>query len=142
VWALLGEIHEAVLQIRDVRAQLQSLARRLGTGAPGKELASAAAAVMHKMAPVEGELIEVQARSSQDMCNYPTKLNSKVAYLADVADSADTPPTSQALEFYAEMRGRAHAQIKHWRDILARDIAALNAQAEKQKLPLVAPAAK
>lgn len=142
VWTLLGDTHDAVFAIRDVRAQLNALTKRLQGDAKQKGLSDAAADILKKMAPVEAELIEVNARSSQDMCNYPTKLNSKIAYLADVADSADTPPTKQALEFYAELRGRADTQIKLWREVLARDLAGLNAAAEKQKLPLVAPAAK
>ena len=137
VIGLLGDTHAAVLEMRDVRGQLQALTKRMGGGASGKELRDAASAIVQKMAPVEAELIEVNAKSSQDMCNYPTKLNSKVAYLSDVADSADTPPTKQAMELYAEFRARADAQIKLWRDVVAKDLAALNAAAERAKVPLV-----
>lgn len=142
VWTLLGDTHDAVMTMRDVRAQLQALTSRFASDARGKGITSSVAEVIRKMAPVEAELIEVNAKSSQDMCNYPTKLNSKIAYLADVADSADTPPTQPSLEFYAQLRGRADVQLKLWREILSRDLPALNSQAEKQKLPLVAPSAK
>jgi len=142
VWTLLGDTHANVFQMRDMRAQLLALTGRLQGDEKQKSLVDSAAAILKKMAPVEAELIEVNARTSQDLCNYPTKLNSKIAYLADVADSADTPPTRQALEFYAELRGRADAQIKQWREVLARDLAGLNSAAEKQKLPLVAPSGK
>ncbi len=141
-WALLGDAHAAVLEIRDVRAQLAMLARRMAADARGKEIPAAADAIEKKMAPIEAELIEVKARSSQDMCNYPTKLNSKVAYLADVGDSADTPPTRQALELYAEFRARADKEIAQWRAILKSDVAGLNALASRAGVPAVAPSAR
>jgi photosystem II stability/assembly factor-like uncharacterized protein len=140
VWNLLGDTHAAVLQMRDVRAQVQALQKRLAGDASARAITGAADELLKKMAPVEAELIEVNARSSQDMCNYPTKLNSKVAYLADVADSADTPPTKQAAELYGVFRARADEQLKLWQQLVAREVAALNAAAEKGKLPAVAPA--
>ncbi|MBI3406540.1 MAG: glycosyl hydrolase, partial [Acidobacteria bacterium] len=121
VWALLGDTHEGAAQMRDLRTQMQALVKRIGQEASGKEVSSAATALIKKMDPLEAELIEVKAKASQDMCNYPTKLNSKIAYLTDVADSADTPPNKQSLEFYAELRGRADTQLKQWRDIMAKD---------------------
>jgi hypothetical protein len=90
------------------------------------------------MAPAEAELIEVRAKTSQDMCNYPTKLNSKVAWLDNVVDSADTPPTKQSYEFFDLMKGIADKQLAAWKEIVAKDVAALNEWMKKENIPAVA----
>jgi hypothetical protein len=102
-----------------------------------KPLLTAMEDMEKKLAPVEAELIEVRAKSSQDMCNYPTKLSSKVAWLDNVADSADFVPTRQSYELYGEFRRWADKELAAWRAIREKEVAALNALAKKQNLPAV-----
>lgn len=146
---LIGDTHAGVLEIRAAREQLGDLRKRLGDGSgngdgnASKELSSAATAIEKKMAPVEAELIEVLAKSSQDMCNYPAQLSSKIGWLDNVVDSADTAPTQQSLELYKEFRARADRELAAWREIVANDLADLNRSIERQKVPAVrVPAAK
>jgi photosystem II stability/assembly factor-like uncharacterized protein len=139
---LIGDVHGGVHQIRDVRAQLRALHRRVAGNGDGKELAAAAEAMERKMAPVEAELIEVLAKSSQDMCNYPTRLSSKIGWLDNVVDSADTAPTRQSVELYKEFRARADRELAKWQQILAQDVAALNRRVEQEKVPAVRAPAK
>ncbi|MGH9792804.1 MAG: glycosyl hydrolase, partial [Candidatus Acidiferrales bacterium] len=148
---LIGDTHAGVLQIRAAREQLGDLRKRLGDGSgngngganASKELSSAATTIEKKMAPVEAELIEVLAKSSQDMCNYPAQLSSKIGWLDNVVDSADTAPTQQSLELYKEFRARADRELAAWREIVAKDLAELNRSIERQKVPAVrVPAAK
>ena len=94
---LLDRTHRALREIRGVRSQLQALKGRLGDPAKAGSVVAAADAIEARMAPLEQELIQVKARSSQDMCNWPTRLNSKLAWLSNVVDSADHAPTQQAL---------------------------------------------
>ncbi|MGH9793948.1 MAG: hypothetical protein ACRD5G_04170, partial [Candidatus Acidiferrales bacterium] len=152
---LIDDTHAGVLEIRAAREQLAGLRKRLGAGNGGgsgngdgdgdsdgsataiKELSSAATAIEKKMAPVEAELIEVLAKSSQDMCNYPAKLSSKIGWLDNVVDSADTAPTQQSLELYKEFRARADRELAAWRDLVAKDIAELNRNIDRQKVPAI-----
>ena len=139
---LLGEAHGSVLEIRNLREQLNALRKRLAGHSGSPAILTAAEAIDKKMSAVEAELIEVKARSSQDMCNYPTKLNSKIAWLSDVVDSADRLPTRQAYEYTEEMRTRVSAQVGIWREILARDVAALNNRIRQENIPAVTLPAK
>jgi hypothetical protein len=134
---LIGDTHGAVMEIRGVRAQLGELRKRLGNNRSATEIAAAAAAIEKKMAPVEAELIEVLAKSSQDMCNYPAMLSSKVAWLDQVVDSADRAPTQQSYELYREFRARGDRELAKWRDIVAKDLAELNRRVEREKVPAV-----
>jgi hypothetical protein len=134
---LIGDTHGAVMEIRSVRAQLSDLRKRIGSDRAAVEIAAAAAGVEKTMAPVEAELIEVLAKSSQDMCNYPTMLSSKVAWLDQVVDSADRAPTQQSYELYREFRARGDRELAKWRDVVAKDLAELNRRVEREKVPAV-----
>ena len=89
------------------------------------------------MSPIEAELIQLKARSSQDMCNWPTMLNSKIAWLSNVADSADAAPTRQAQELFAELKARTESQIAPWKETVAKDVPALNELMQKEGIPAV-----
>jgi photosystem II stability/assembly factor-like uncharacterized protein len=134
---LIGRSHDAVLGIRGLRAQLDALKKRLPSDDKGKAVAAAAESMDKKMAPAEEELIEVKARSSQDMCNYPTTLNSKIAYLGEVVDSADTAPTEQSYQIFQEFKERAERALATWREVADRDVADLNTLMAQNGVPAV-----
>jgi hypothetical protein len=134
---VLGRAHGTILEIRALRSQLRALKDRLGDSPQGKAVVAAAEKLDAKMSPVEGELIQLKARSSQDMCNWPTMLNSKIAWLSNVVDSADAAPTRQAQELFAELKARTDAQVGPWREALAKDVPALNELMQKAGIPAV-----
>jgi hypothetical protein len=83
-------------------------------------------------------LIQVNAKASEDEANYPVKLNSKFGYLSGVVDSADAAPTAAEEAVFAEIDRRLEAQLVRWREVLAKDIPALNDEMRKNNIPLVA----
>ncbi|HEY7515011.1 MAG TPA: glycosyl hydrolase [Vicinamibacteria bacterium] len=133
----LGRAHETILEIRAVRSQLKALKERLGDSEKGKAVVAAADALDAKTSPLEAGLLQLKARSSQDMCNWPTMLNSKLAWLSNVVDSADAAPTRQALELFAELKARTEALVGPWKQALARDVPALNELMQKEGVPAV-----
>ena len=137
---LFDRTHRALREIRAVRSQLQALKGRLGDPAKASSVVAAADAIDARMSPLEQELIQVKARSSQDMCNWPTRLNSKLAWLSNVVDSADRPPTQQAVELFAELKTRAEAQLGPWNELLAKELPALNELMQREGVPAVGPA--
>jgi len=135
---LVASTHGGVMEIRQTRDQLAGLRKRLGAEPEMKDLVEAALAIDRKMSPIEAELIEVQAKSSQDMCHYPTRLSSKIGWLANVVDSAETAPTRQSVDFYEHLKSQVDAQVAGWRGVLSRDIADLNARVARENIPAIA----
>jgi photosystem II stability/assembly factor-like uncharacterized protein len=135
------EMNKAILGIRDLRAQLQALEKRLGSGDDAKPVVSSSADLRKKIGAIEDELIQVNAKSSEDEANYPTRLNSKFGYLQEVTDSADAQPTEGELGVFADLDQRLEAQLGKWRDVLSKDVVALNDAMRKNNIPLVAPSA-
>ena len=135
------ELNKTVLAIRDLRAQLQALEKRLGSGDDAKPIVSASADLRKKISAIEEELVQVNGKSTEDFANYPTKLESKLAYLQNVTDSADTAPTAAELAVFADLDQRLETQLAKWHDVLSKDLVALNDATRKNNVPLIAPSA-
>jgi hypothetical protein len=135
------EMNAAILGIRDLRNQLQALEKRLGAAEQTKSVTGSGSELRKKIAAIEEELIQVNATAQEDEANYPTKLNSKLGYLTGVVDSADTAPTEGALAVFAELDKQVEAQLGKWREVLSKDLPALNEAMRKANVPSVAPAA-
>jgi len=134
-------MNRAILGIRDLRTQLTALEKRLGSGDDAKPVVSASTDLRRKISAIEEELIQVNAKASEDEANYPTKLNSKFGYLQEVTDSADAAPTEGELGVFADLDQRLETQLVKWRDVLSKDVVALNDTMRKNNIPLVAPSA-
>ena len=134
------EMNKAILELRDVRNQLQALERRLGTKDETKMIASGAADLRKKITAIEEELIQVNATAQEDEANYPTKLNSKLGYLTGVTDSADTAPTPAEIAVFNELDKQLEAQLAQWRNVMSKDLPALNDIMRKSNVSIVEPA--
>ena len=122
VWRKLSETHEAVNRIRKLRRQLEVWETRDDL----TELREKAKGLREKLLEVEGELIQYRAQGRQDVLNYPLKLNAKLAGLATAIGSADSRPTRQAYEVFADLSGRVDAQLARLKELIERDLAAFN----------------
>ena len=136
------EMNKAILAIRDLRVQLQALEKRLGQSDEAMSVAAASSSLQKKVGDIEQELIQVNAKASEDEANYPVKLNSKFGYLSGVVDSADAAPTAAEEAVFAELDRQLEAQLVRWREVLAKDIPALNDDMRKNNIPLVAAASR
>ncbi len=130
----LTETHEAILMLRDVRAQAEGWEKRLGgkqTAGSGQQLADhsalieAAKALREKAKMIEAELIEEKADSPLQP---PVRLNAKLATLAGFADGADVAPTRQTQEVYTSIAARIDRQLRQLDDLMEADLGAFNRQ--------------
>src|SRR5579863_5396266 len=130
-------MNKAILGIRDLRGQLLALEKRVGAADSAKSITSTSGDLRKEITSVEEELIQINAKSSEDEANYPTRLNSKLAYLFNVVDSADAGPTAADLGVFSDLDQRLEAQLVKWREIMAKDVPALNDSTQKKNIPLV-----
>jgi hypothetical protein len=131
--------HDAVNELRDVRAQVAEWARRAERRPSAAKVAEAARALTDQITALEAELIEGRIRADLDMIHYPTRLNAKLAALTSVVASADTAPTRQAVEVFLDLSARIDAQLARWRAVRDTDVAAFGALVAAAGLPAVVP---
>ena len=132
----LTQTHEAILEIRDVRKQLEDLSARM-KAPEQKDLRDKAADISKKLTAIEEELIQTKIKSSQDALNFPIKLNNKLAALSSAVDSADFAPTKQSFDVYNDLTGRIDVQLANLAQIKATDIAAFNRMFAEKNLPVI-----
>jgi photosystem II stability/assembly factor-like uncharacterized protein len=131
------EMDKAILGIRDLNNQLQALEKRLSSVKESKAVADNCADLRKKIRVIEEELIQVNATAQEDEANYPTKLNSKLGYLSGVTDSADTAPTRAEQEVFAVLDKQLQVELNKWREVLSKDLPALNDSMRKQDIAVV-----
>jgi photosystem II stability/assembly factor-like uncharacterized protein len=117
---LLARVHDAVLTLRDVRAQAEGWASR----APSPRVRDAARAIAGTLAAVEGELIQVR---SEDPRMFPNKLNSRIATVVTLIEYSDAAPTRALRELHDSLATRAEAELAKLERCLTHDLDAFNA---------------
>lgn len=131
------ETHEAILQIRDARKQIDDVVARTKDQPGGKAIADAAKALNEKMKAIEEALYQTKNQSGQDPLNYPIRLNNKLAALTGVVSGADFAPTAQTYVVYNDIAGQIDAQLQKLRQIMTTDIPAFNKLVREQEVPAV-----
>jgi photosystem II stability/assembly factor-like uncharacterized protein len=131
------ETHNAIIQIREVRKQVDDLLKRIA-GQPGfKSINDGAATLKKKLTEVEESLYQTKNQSSQDPLNYPIRLNNKLAALAGVVGSAEAAPTSQSYAVYDELVLDIDAQLAKLAQIIKNDVPAFNQLVRDQNIPAI-----
>ena len=129
--------HMAVNHMRDIRAQVHAVLKRVGDNEAGKKIKSAAEDLDKKMKPVEEEILQVKSKAAEDPLNYPIKLNNRIAALAGAVASADTAPTAQEYAVFEMLDAQLSAQLKLWDDLKTKDVVALNDLVRDAGIPIL-----
>ena len=131
--------HRAVNAIRDARAQVAALQKRLkkSGGEENAALLDAAKALIEKLDGVEGKIHQMKAKSGQDVLNYPILLNNKLVILAGSLEGSDRPPAEQVREVFEDLKARLMVQLDAWGAIRATDLAAFNQSVSDAGVPAV-----
>jgi hypothetical protein len=130
-------IHEAIGTIREVRVQTRALTRRLGDDTNHATLVSAAKDFDKKSLDVESGLLQVNIKSSESNLNYPALIDERLHSLLFSVDSADAVPTKQQYEVVADLEKEAQPLLAQYRELMAKDLVALNEMVNKQSIPVL-----
>ncbi len=131
------QTHDAVNQIRDIRGQITALNKRLENNPHAKAVADAGKQLDKKMTEVEEALIQTKAKSSQDVLNYPIRLNNQLVALGGVVSSADSAPTQSSYDVFEMLSQQLDQQLTKWNQILNTDVPAYNEVVRKQEVPAI-----
>jgi hypothetical protein len=130
-----NEANLAVIEIRRVKSQLED---RLKKSADPR-LRAAADALKTNASQVEEQIYQVRNQSNQDPLNFPIRVNNRLATLLSMAERGDGRPTTNMPEIFgilsAELKGYTDRLAQVW----AKDLAAVNAELARLRLPRVDP---
>jgi len=109
--------NEAVIQIRNIRAQAQKLK---GSNAAG--LDAAIDDMLSKMKVIEEDLYQVKNQSGQDPLNFPIKLNNRFASLRRSIESGQARPTDAAYVVFDELSAELKMHLDKLDQVLNSDL--------------------
>jgi hypothetical protein len=133
----LSETHNAILQIREVRRQVEDLLKRVASQPNLKVVNDAGTALNKKLTAVEETLYQTKNQSNQDPLNYPIRLNNKLAALGGVVGSAEAAPTAQSYAVYDELVAGIDAELAKLAQTIKTDVPAFNQLVRDQNIPAV-----
>ena len=109
---LLSRVHDAVLQLRDVRAQVG----RLGGARGQPRHQGGRGALARTLTAIEEELIQVR---SDDPRMFPSKLNTRIGTIVTLIEYSDAAPTKALRELTDDLARRAEVELarldRSWR---------------------------
>jgi photosystem II stability/assembly factor-like uncharacterized protein len=132
---VLSDLHDTVREIRDTRVQLRALKNRL-EDAQFKAIAEGSDALDKKMTPLEEQLLQVNAKSSESTLNYPVLTDEQLHGLAGSVEF-DGAPTEQQYAAFESLSQEATPLIAKWKAIRSGDLVALNEMMKKESVPAV-----
>jgi photosystem II stability/assembly factor-like uncharacterized protein len=125
----LDQTHDAIRRIREVRAQVDEMRKRLAGDDKAAPVRDAGKALNDKMTAVEEALYQTRNRSPQDPLNFPVRLNDKLNAVASSAALGSQRPTDQAVLVKNQLVAAVDAQLAKLEEIWQKDLPAFNEQA-------------
>ncbi len=104
IWRALSESHRALHKARDVRRQIAELAERLGPAERYETVQESARRAQEALEAVESKITQTRVESSQDVLNFPPKLDNQLAALLGTVASGTAAPTEGSEVRYRDLR--------------------------------------
>src|SRR5205807_7154059 len=139
----ISQLHQAVNEIRDIKAQIKTLHYRFGDDDKFKSALTTADDLDKKMSDVEKELIQVNMKGSEANLAFPSMLNERFDAFSHFIDAGDsTEPTKSQLEVFQTLSKQLDEQLTKWSQIKSQDVAKVSDMIKQANLPglIIAPA--
>lgn len=131
-----NEVQKAIKDIRALRSQISDFTGRQEKDSI-KEVKAMADSIIKQLTAVEETFYQTKAKSSQDVLNYPIRLNDKLSGLFDAANSGNMAPPKQAKDVYAELSKQCDEQLAKFKKIKEEDLAKLNQLIRDKAVPVI-----
>lgn len=133
----LGEVYEAIGQLRSVREQVNTIAERAQEGDYGEALVELADSIADKLTEIENRMINSKSESGQDPINFPPMLDNQFGYLYRYVVSAYGRPTAAAYERLEELVGELATHQAALQRVMDDDVARFSEALRERGVPAV-----
>ncbi|MEC8831194.1 MAG: glycosyl hydrolase, partial [Bacteroidota bacterium] len=115
--------NEAVIQIRSIRKQIDSL----GKGVSSRKFTKLSEDFMEALTEIENDLYQTKNQSGQDPLNFPIKLNNRFNALQRSIENGDARPTDAAYVVYDELTAELDGHMAKLNSTLEKELPKVNA---------------
>lgn len=138
-----SEAHQAIIDLRKVRGQINDFQSRLKDQdyrSSNAELEAATTygdSIVERLTEVEKALYQTQNRSGQDPLNFPIRLTNKLAHLNSIAGIGNYRPTDQLYAVRDELSAAIDEELAKYRETLNEMIPAYNQMVREAKFDII-----
>ena len=132
-----SEVIKALQNIKDLRRQMTEFREKWTVDSINKDVIAMMDSIGKKMTEVEEALHQTKAKSSQDVLNYPIRLDDKLSNIYGNAAAGYGALSKQSKEAYAAIGGQIDGQLNKLKNIVEVDIARLNKMIREKTLPVI-----
>lgn len=130
------EVQKAIINIRSIRMQINEFSKGIDT-LTNKTLKLLGDTIIKKITLIEEALYQTNAKSSQDVLNFPIRINDKLASLYGVVSSGQNAPTKQANDFFSLISCQAGQEVLKFKNIIESDLKQFNSLIYAQQIPVI-----
>ena len=109
--AKLDSTHKAINKIRSVREEFREQMASLGTDETSQTLLERGQSMMKAMTEIEEALVQTKAEATQDVLNFPIRLNNKLAALKSTVATGYGRPTDQQYAVYEDLASKTDVHL-------------------------------
>jgi photosystem II stability/assembly factor-like uncharacterized protein len=131
-----NDVQKGIKDIRALRTQLNEFTGRFPKDSI-RQIKTLADSINKKLTAIEETLYQTKAKSSQDVLNYPIRLNDKLSGLFDAANSGNMPPSQQVKDVFAELARQSDEQLALLKRIQENELVMLNQLIRERAVPVI-----
>jgi hypothetical protein len=137
-----SEAHQAIIDIRNVKDDLDYVKNKIKNNSDQENLAKEIDELKSKLEKVENNIHQTKNRSSQDALNYGIRINNRLAFLLTDQQRGDFPPTDQAIEFKQDITAELDGQLRDLEKIITVDVSLIAKKISDQGISILQLAPK
>ncbi len=131
----ISQLHQAINEIREVKKQIKDLHTRFGSEDRVKPSLQLADDLDKKMSDIEGQLVQVNSKSSEGTLAFPSMLNEQFDTLSHTIDYSDRAPTKPQQDVFESLSKRLDDQLQKWTQLKKEDVSKVSAAIKQLDLP-------
>ncbi|MFN7117069.1 MAG: VPS10 domain-containing protein [Saprospiraceae bacterium] len=137
-----SEAHQTILDIRDVRKDLNYVKEKIGKNPDMQDIIKSINELDEKMTVIENNIHQTKNKSNQDAINYGIRLNNRLAFLLADQQLGDYPPTDQAREVQQKVTEELNKELKEINTLMDSELDKINQSLQQKNIPIIAKKGK
>lgn len=121
-----SEAHQAIINLRDVKAQINDFLERLPKEELFEGIRTQADSLISGLTKVEEALYQTKNKSRQDPLNFPIRLTNKLAHINSLTGIGDFKPTTASYEVKDELTALIDKELAIYKMLLEIELPQLN----------------
>ncbi|MEM1136524.1 MAG: glycosyl hydrolase [Bacteroidota bacterium] len=133
----LSEAHQAVIDIRKIKKDLDYLKEKLGDSETYQTLLAKADELKTSLTVIENNLHETRNEAYQDPLNFGIKLNNQLSFLAAHESSGDFRPSDQGKAFKKEVSAQIDEELVAFKEVVKNGVGEINNMIKTKSLNFI-----